>query len=378
MAKYVLLLTLSVHVWYQLKERVLHGINTVQGLSILNKRMVNFLQDEVITMAHGSGGAAGHELMEKILLPAFDNKYLKEMHDGAKLDLATGEIAFTTDSYVVKPLFFAGGNIGKLAVCGTVNDLAMTGAVPKYISVGMIIEEGFPLRDLREIVATMRKAADEAGVCIVTGDTKVVNKGMADGIFINTAGIGERIEKTDISPLNARAGQNIIVSGYLGDHAATIMASRHNLELPETVKTDCAPLNHMVEKMLTAVPKIAVLRDPTRGGVAAVLNEIASQAQVGILLEEEAIPVREEVRGFCDILGFDPLYLANEGKLVAFVNNEDTEKVLSVMHGFEYGKNACVIGKVVDKAIGEVGLKTAVGGIRIVDMPQGEQIPRIC
>ena len=357
---------------------MLHGINTVQGLSILNKRMVNFLQDEVITMAHGSGGAAGHELMEKILLPAFDNKYLKEMHDGAKLDLATGKIAFTTDSYVVKPLFFAGGNIGKLAVCGTVNDLAMTGAVPKYISVGMIIEEGFPLRDLREIVATMRKAADEAGVCIVTGDTKVVNKGMADGIFINTAGIGERIEKTDISPLNARAGQNIIVSGYLGDHAATIMASRHNLELPEKVKTDCAPLNHMVEKMLTAVPKIAVLRDPTRGGVAAVLNEIASQAQVGILLEEEAIPVREEVRGFCDILGFDPLYLANEGKLVAFVNNEDTEKVLSVMHGFEYGKNACVIGKVVDKAIGEVGLKTAVGGIRIVDMPQGEQIPRIC
>lgn len=355
-----------------------HGINTVQGLSILNKRMVNFLQDEVITMAHGSGGAAGHELMEKILLPAFDNKYLKEMHDGAKLDLATGKIAFTTDSYVVKPLFFAGGNIGKLAVCGTVNDLAMTGAVPKYISVGMIIEEGFPLRDLREIVATMRKAADEAGVCIVTGDTKVVNKGMADGIFINTAGIGERIEKTDISPLNARAGQNIIVSGYLGDHAATIMASRHNLELPEKVKTDCAPLNHMVEKMLTAVPTIAVLRDPTRGGVAAVLNEIASQAQVGILLEEEAIPVREEVRGFCDILGFDPLYLANEGKLVAFVNNEDTEKVLSVMHGFEYGKNACVIGKVVDKAIGEVGLKTAVGGIRIVDMPQGEQIPRIC
>ena len=334
--------------------------------------------DEVITMAHGSGGAAGHELMEKILLPAFDNEYLREMHDGAKLDLTTGKIAFTTDSYVVKPLFFSGGNIGKLAVCGTVNDLAMTGAVPKYISVGMIIEEGFTLSDLRQIVNTMRQAADEAGVYIVTGDTKVVNKGMADGIFINTAGIGERIDGTDISPFNAKAGQNIIVSGYLGDHAATIMASRHNLTLPETVKTDCAPLNHMVQEMLTVAPHIAVLRDPTRGGAAAVLNEIAQQACVGILLEEEAIPVREEVRGFCDILGFDPLYLANEGKLIAFVNDEDTEKVLSVMHKYEYGRHACVIGSVIDKAVGEVGLRTAVGGIRIVDMPQGEQIPRIC
>ena len=245
------------------------------------------MQEEIITMAHGSGGAAGHELMKEVLLPAFDNKYLREMHDGAKLDLSTNKIAFTTDSYVVKPLFFAGGNIGKLAVCGTVNDLAMTGAVAKYISVGMIIEEGFPIKDLREIVSTMRRAADEAGIYIVTGDTKVVNKGSADGIFINTAGVGERIDNVDISPLNAKAGQNIIVSGYLGDHAATIMASRHNLELPDTVKTDCAPLNHMVKEMLTAVPNIAVLRDPTRGGTAAVLNEIAEQAKVGILLEEE-------------------------------------------------------------------------------------------
>ena len=334
--------------------------------------------DEVITMAHGSGGLASHELMENILLPAFDNKYLREMHDGAKLNLTTSKIAFTTDSYVVKPLFFAGGNIGKLAICGTVNDLAMTGAEAKYISVGMIIEEGFLFSDLRKIVKTMRQAADEAGVYIVTGDTKVVNKGSADGIFINTAGIGERIEGTDISPLNAKAGQNIIVSGYLGDHATTIMASRHNLQLPEVVKTDCAPLNHMVKEMLTVAPRIAVLRDPTRGGVAAVLNEIATQAQVGILLEEDTIPVREEVRGFCDILGFDPLYLANEGKLIAFVDANDTEKVLSIMHKYEYGKNASVIGKVIDKAIGEVGLKTTVGGIRIVDMPQGEQIPRIC
>lgn len=336
------------------------------------------MASDVITMAHGSGGQAGHDLMEQVLLPAFDNPILREMHDGAKLDLTTNKIAFSTDSYVVQPLFFAGGNIGKLAVCGTVNDLAMTGAVAKYISVGMIIEEGFPMKDLKEIAATMRKAADEAGVYIVTGDTKVVNKGSADGIFINTAGVGERIDGVDISPYNAKPGQNIIVSGYLGDHAATIMASRHQLELPDTVKTDCAPLNHLVADMLEAAPHIAVLRDPTRGGTAAVLNEIAQQAKVGILLEEDAIPVREEVRGFCDILGLDPLYLANEGKLIAFVNDEDTDRVLDIMHKNKYGINAKVIGKVIDKAIGEVGLRTAVGGIRIVDMPQGEQIPRIC
>lgn len=336
------------------------------------------MASDVITMAHGSGGQAGHDLMEQVLLPAFDNPILCEMHDGAKLDLTTNKIAFSTDSYVVQPLFFAGGNIGKLAVCGTVNDLAMTGAMAKYISVGLIIEEGFPMKDLKEIAATMRKAADEAGVYIVTGDTKVVNKGSADGIFINTAGVGERIDGVDISPYNAKPGQNIIVSGYLGDHAATIMALRHQLELPDTVKTDCAPLNHLVADMLEAAPDIAVLRDPTRGGTAAVLNEIAEQAKVGILLEEDAIPVREEVRGFCDILGLDPLYLANEGKLIAFVNDEDTDKVLDIMRRNKYGKHAKVIGKVVDKAIGEVGLRTAVGGIRIVDMPQGEQIPRIC
>ncbi len=336
------------------------------------------MASDVITMAHGSGGQAGHDLMEQVLLPAFDNPILREMHDGAKLDLTTNKIAFSTDSYVVQPLFFAGGNIGKLAVCGTVNDLAMTGAMAKYISVGMIIEEGFPMKDLKEIAATMRKAADEAGVYIVTGDTKVVNKGSADGIFINTAGVGERIDGVDISPYNAKPGQNIIVSGYLGDHAATIMALRHQLELPDTVKTDCAPLNHLVADMLEAAPNIAVLRDPTRGGTAAVLNEIAQQAKVGILLEEDSIPVREEVRGFCDILGLDPLYLANEGKLIAFVNDEDTDRVLDIMHKNKYGTNARVIGKVIDKAIGEVGLRTAVGGIRIVDMPQGEQIPRIC
>ena len=334
--------------------------------------------ENIITMAHGSGGQAGHELMEKILLPAFDNPILRELHDGAKLDLTTSKIAFTTDSYVVKPLFFAGGNIGKLAVCGTVNDLAMTGAIPRYISVGLILEEGFSLEQLQTIVTTMREAADEAGVAIVTGDTKVVDKGSADGIFINTAGVGERIAGVEISPLKAHPGQRIIVSGYLGDHAATIMAARHGLELPSELQSDCAPLNHLVASMLAVAPNIAVLRDATRGGVAAVLNEIASQAQVGILLEEEAVPVRPAVQGFCDILGFDPLYLANEGKLVAFVEAEDAEAILTVMQQSPYGKDARIIGSVVENAHGDVGLRTAVGGIRIIDMPQGEQIPRIC
>lgn len=335
------------------------------------------MEDKFITMAHGAGGAKSQELVAEIMVPAFDNKYLRQMHDGAKLSVKNN-IAFTTDSYVVEPLFFNGGNIGKLAVCGTVNDLAMTGAVPKYISVGMILEEGFPVSELRSIVDTMRQAADEAGVYIVTGDTKVVNKNNGDGIFINTAGIGELIEGCDIAPQNVKPGMDIIVSGYLGDHAAAIMALRHKLQLPDTLKSDCAPLNKLAAKILKAAPGIAALRDATRGGAAAVLNEIAGQAGVGMLIDEECLPVRREVRGFCDILGFDPMYLANEGKMLIFANKADTAKILAVMHADEYGKNACVIGSTNDTAPGEVGLRTTIGGIRIIDMPAGEQIPRIC
>ena len=330
-----------------------------------------------ITLAHGAGGKMSQELMEQVILPAYGNPLLNEMHDGAAVNMS-GHVAFTTDSYVVQPLFFAGGNIGKLAVCGTVNDLAMTGAIPRYISAGLILEEGFPIADLKRILATMRQMADEAGIYIVTGDTKVVDKGKADGIFINTAGIGDIISGTQISPKHVKPGMKVILSGYIGDHAAAIMAGRHDLALPESVQTDCAPLNHMTQAMLAAAPDIAVLRDPTRGGVAAVLNEIAEASNCGILIDEEQIPIHPEVQGVCDILGFDPLYLANEGKCVAFVPADKADAVLAAMQVDKYGKNARVIGEVTAEAAGQVGMRTAIGGIRVVDMPLGNIVPRIC
>ena len=330
-----------------------------------------------ITLAHGAGGKMSQELMEQVILPAYGNPLLNEMHDGAAVNMS-GHVAFTTDSYVVQPLFFAGGNIGKLAVCGTVNDLAMTGAIPRYISAGLILEEGFPIADLKRILATMRQMADEAGIYIVTGDTKVVDKGKADGIFINTAGIGDIIPGTQISPKHVKPGMKVILSGYIGDHAAAIMAGRHDLALPESVQTDCAPLNHMTQAMLAAAPDIAVLRDPTRGGVAAVLNEIAEASNCGILIDEEQIPIHPEVQGVCDILGFDPLYLANEGKCVAFVPADKADAVLAAMQADKYGKDACIIGEVTAEAAGQVGMRTAIGGIRVVDMPLGNIVPRIC
>ncbi|MBR6905709.1 MAG: hydrogenase expression/formation protein HypE, partial [Selenomonadaceae bacterium] len=244
---------------------------------------------ERITLAHGAGGKMSQELMQEVILPEFGNPLLNELHDGAAVQMS-GKLAFTTDSYVVRPLFFAGGNIGKLAVCGTVNDLAMTGAVPRYISAGVILEEGFLIEDFRRIAHSMREAAEEAGVLIVTGDTKVVGKGQADGIFINTAGIGDILPDVHISPKNVKAGMKVLLSGYLGDHAATILAGRHQLELPDSIRTDCAPLAELVQNLLRAVPETAVLRDPTRGGLAAVLNEIAEASGVGILIDEEAIP----------------------------------------------------------------------------------------
>ncbi|MBO4401700.1 MAG: hydrogenase expression/formation protein HypE [Selenomonadaceae bacterium] len=327
-----------------------------------------------VTMAHGAGGKFSADLIREIILPAFDNEFLSELHDGAKL----GKIAMTTDSYVVRPIFFRGGDIGKLAICGTVNDLAVTGAVPKYISAGVILEEGFELDDLKKIAASMAAAAAEAGVQIVTGDTKVVGRGQADGIFINTAGVGELIDGVDISAKNVRAGMRVLISGTIGEHAATILAERHGLELPESVKSDCAPLNRMIFEMLRAEPKIAMLRDATRGGVAAVLNEIAGAAGVGIILDEKKIPVREEVRGVCEILGFDALELANEGKIIAVVPAESAEKILGIMKNFAYGENAADIGEVTEQFAGRVGLRTAIGGLRIVDMPVGNLVPRIC
>ncbi len=327
-----------------------------------------------ILMAHGAGGKLSAELLREVILPAFGNPILNELHDGAKI----GRLAMTTDSYVVRPIFFRGGDIGKLSICGTVNDLAVTGAVPKYISVGAILEEGFDFDALKRIVNSMSAAAREAGVQIVTGDTKVVGRGQADGIFINTAGVGELIDGVDISAKKICAGMRILVSGTLGDHAVAILAGRHGLELPENIKSDCAPLNGLIHDMLAVEPRIAMLRDATRGGLAAVLNEIAQAANVGILIDEAKIPVREEVRGVCDILGFDVLELANEGKIVAVVPAESADKILSVMRGNVYGVDAAEIGEVVTNSAGKVGLRTPLGSVRIVDMPAGELVPRIC
>lgn len=328
---------------------------------------------EKITLAHGAGGKFSADLIREIILPAFDNKFLNELHDGAKI----GKIAMTTDNYVVRPIFFRGGDIGKLSICGTVNDLAVTGAVPKFLSVGLIIEEGFDIEDLKKIIFSMRRAADEAEIKIVTGDTKVVGKGQADGIFINTAGVGELIEGVEISAKKISVGMKILISGTTGDHATTILSERHGLEIPESLKSDCAPLNKMIFEMLSAEKNIAMLRDATRGGIAAVLNEIVTE-KFGILLDEKKIPIREEVRGVCDILGFDALELANEGKIIAVVPENSAEKILKVMKNFEYGKNAAIIGEITEKFVGKVGLKTEFGGVRIVDMPVGNLVPRIC
>lgn len=336
------------------------------------------MEHDVITMAHGAGGQLSHALMEEVVLPALGNTLLNVLHDGAVLPL-TGRTAFTTDSYVVQPHFFPGGSIGRLAVCGTVNDLSMTGAAPAYLSLAVILEEGFPIAALRRIVADIAAAAEEAGVSIVTGDTKVVPRGCGDGIYINTAGVGTMLAGADIAPTNITAGMDIIVSGTLGDHAATVMAARHGLTLPPEIQSDCAPLCHLTAAMIAAAGDgIAVLRDPTRGGAAASLNELASAAGVGVLLDEEQIPVRPAVQGVCEMLGFDPLTLANEGKLLAFVRPELTARVLDVMHENPYGREACVIGHTTADAPGTVGLRTALGGIRVVDLPLGELVPRIC
>lgn len=336
------------------------------------------MSNKLIQMAHGSGGKLSHDLVKNVMWPAFANDILGEMHDGAKLTIGGARLAFSTDSYVVKPLFFPGGDIGKLAVCGTVNDVAMNGALPLYLSAGFVLEEGFPIESLERIVASMEKAAAEAGVQIVTGDTKVVEKGAIDGIYINTAGIGQIIDGIEISGSHACPQQDIILNGYLGEHSLAVMSERHGLTFPHSVVSDCAPLNGLVQELLTAVPQIKVLRDPTRGGLATTLNEIASQSQVGILLDESRIPVSSAVKAACDILGFDPLYMANEGKMLVFVDKKYTQEVLRVMRGHAYGREGRVIGEVVDRSPGKVGLRTQIGGVRLLDMLIGDQLPRIC
>ncbi|MCF6183487.1 MAG: hydrogenase expression/formation protein HypE [Bacteroidales bacterium] len=329
-------------------------------------------------LAHGGGGSLSNKLIEKMFFSEFNNEYLNKMHDGAVFQTKKGKMAFSTDSFVIQPIFFPGGNIGELAVYGTVNDIACCGAVPQYLSLGFILEEGLPMDDLWKIVHSIKYAADKAGVKIVTGDTKVVEKGKGDKIFINTTGVGIVKEGVNISPENCKAGDKIIVSGTIADHGTCIMSLRAGLEFDTEIKSDTAPLNHMVKEILGISDKINVLRDPTRGGLASTLNEIASSSGKGIMLYENQIPVREDVKGVCELLGLDPLYVANEGKLLVFVAEEDTEKVLKTIRQNEYGKNAAVIGEVENTNDKIVKIKTSIGTTRIVDMISGEQLPRIC
>lgn len=333
---------------------------------------------ERILLDHGSGGKMSHDLTKELLLPLFDNPLLSALNDGAVFNVDRSRMAFSTDSFTVDPLFFPGGDIGELAIHGTVNDIAMCGAVPLYLSMAMIIEEGFKVSDLKKILVSMQNALAAADVKLVTGDTKVVPKGSADRIFINTSGIGIISENHQIGADQARPGDQILLSGTLADHGITIMTQREGLQFSANLKSDTAPLNHLVRKMLSASNKIHVLRDPTRGGVGTALNEIAVQSNVGIRLKEADIPVKPEVAGVCELLGFDPLYLANEGKLLAFVPSGHSPAVLAAMQNDPLGKNARIIGEVVADHPKRVYMQTQIGGMRIVDMLTGEQLPRIC
>jgi len=330
-----------------------------------------------ILLAHGSGGRLSHELVEKVFLPLLHNEFLSRLDDSAVLDLS-GRVAFTTDSYVVNPIFFPGGDIGRLAVYGTVNDLAMSGARPLYLSVALIMEEGLPAEELHRVVTSVRDAAEEAGVKVVTGDTKVVNRGSADQLFINTAGIGVVPEGVNVSGANARPGDSIILSGTIGDHGIAVMSQREGLEFSTPVKSDCAPLHRMVADMLEVCAEIHCLRDPTRGGLASTLNELAVQSGVGIAVEEEKIPVGDGVRAACELLGFDPLYVANEGKLVAAVPEEHAQRVLEKMRQDPHGAGAAIIGEAIAEHPRRVIMRTLLGARRVVDMLVGELLPRIC
>ncbi|MFC1931536.1 hydrogenase expression/formation protein HypE [Chloroflexota bacterium] len=330
-----------------------------------------------ILLSHGSGGKMAHEIIRASFCDALANPILNKLDDSAVIK-AKGRLAFTTDSYIVQPIFFPGGDIGKLAVCGTVNDLAMVGATPQYLSLAFIIEEGLPLADLEKVVASIKQTSEAAGVNIVTGDTKVVNHGDADKLFINTAGIGTIPAGVNISGHNARPGDVVIVSGSIGDHGIAVLSQRQGLNFTTRLKSDCAPLNGLVADMLGVSANIHCFRDPTRGGLATTLNEIAEQSEVSIRIEEDKIPVREEVFSACEMLGLDPLYVANEGKLVATVSPKDVEAILEQMRKNRYGQDADIIGKVEAGHSGRVVMKTRLGTSRIIDMLMGEPLPRIC
>lgn len=335
--------------------------------------------NEQIVMGHGAGGRMSHQLIQKAFVSAFDNAALRAGDDAARLQSNVHQnLAISTDSHVVFPLFFPGGDIGRLAVCGTVNDVAMLGANPLYLTAGFILEEGLPMETLQRVVASMKAAAEEAGIQIVAGDTKVVQKGKADGLYITTAGVGVIRPDLNIGGAQAKVGDAIILSGSIGDHGMAVLDARGELGFQSTIQSDVAPLNHLIEAMLSASNQVHVLRDPTRGGLATTLNEIAAQSNVGMLLHEERIPVHPEVSAACEMLGFDPLYVANEGKLVAIVEPRDAEAVLNRMRRTRYGENATIIGEVIEVPRGRVLLRTSLGSTRIVDMLAGEMLPRIC
>ena len=350
---------------------------------LIHRRPRGKVQVPTVTLAHGGGGKAMKDLIDDVFLEAFDNPLLATLDDQARLNL-TGlgrhgdRLAFTTNSFVVDPLVFPGGDIGKLAVCGTVNDLAVGGAVPLYLSCAVIIEEGVSVDFLRQIARSMAGTAREAGIEIVTGDTKVVNKAACDKMFITTTGIGAIRADIDLGAHRARPGDLVIVNGLLGDHGAAILSARGDLALEAPIASDCAPLHDLIATLLAAAPDIRFIRDPTRGGAATVLNEIAEAAQVAIEIDEACTPIREEVRGFCEILGLDPLYLANEGKIIAIAPPEQAQGALEALHTHSLGRAASVIGRVTSGEPGRVTMRTVFGGSRIVDMLVGEQLPRIC
>jgi hydrogenase expression/formation protein HypE len=345
---------------------------------IFNACPAPILDHKTVVLGHGSGGKLTHQLIQKMIVPAFQNPILEAQHDGAILSMNGARIAFSTDSYIVHPIFFPGGNIGDLAVNGTVNDLAMCGAKAQYLSASLIIEEGLPMDDLWQVLSSMRAAAERAGVTLVTGDTKVVDRGKGDKIFVNTSGIGMVPENVNIDPTLASPGDLIILSGPIASHGMAIMSVREGLEFETVIESDTAALNDLVDTMFGASSGVHVLRDPTRGGVASALNEIAERSRVGIRIDESRIPIRADVQGACEILGLDPLYVANEGKLLAFVSPHEADGVLAAMRRHPLGGESEIIGEVIADHPQIVVMRTRIGGNRIVDMLSGEQLPRIC
>ena len=336
------------------------------------------LKNGVVDMSHGSGGRAMAQLIEQLFVEQFDNELLRQANDQALFSVPGGRMVMSVDGHVIAPLFFPGGDIGSLSVHGTVNDVAMSGAKPLYLSAGFILEEGFPLADLQRIVSSMAQAANRAGVPVITGDTKVVEKGKGDGVFITTTGVGIVPEGINISGDRAQPGDAILVSGTIGDHGVAIMSSRENLQFETDIESDSAALHTLIAAMVEAVPEIHCLRDPTRGGLATTLNELTQQSQVGMKLREVDIPVATAVQGACELLGLDPLYVANEGKLIAICRAEDAQQLLEVMQAHPLGRNAAIIGEVIEDEHGFVQMETRFGGSRIVDWLAGEQLPRIC